>query len=249
MKALVVGLGKSGVSAAQLLLRRGFEVRVYDRSPNVEVPTGTVAFVGDAEPPAPAFADVDLVVLSPGVPPVRPRELAGLLAPHATITGELELALLSIDTSAPRVLVTGTNGKSTVTALTGELLRAGGRNPFVGGNLGTPLCALLVEVIDGRATPPDALVIECSSFQLETLSSAIRREVGMVLNITPDHLDRYENFETYAASKQRLIEMSTGMTIDLTRCPAQAGVQGSAQALLKQRPGSRPSPGNGGGRP
>jgi UDP-N-acetylmuramoylalanine--D-glutamate ligase len=204
MKALVVGLGKSGFSAAQLLARRGFEVRVYDRSTTVEVPEGAVAFLGETEPPRAAFLDVELVVLSPGVPPQRSREQQQQHAPDAIVTGELELALQCTDTPAPRVLVTGTNGKSTVTALTGELLRAGGRKPFVGGNLGTPLSALLVDVLDGRAAQPDALVIECSSFQLETLSPVIRREVGMVLNITPDHLDRYASITEYADTKAKV---------------------------------------------
>jgi UDP-N-acetylmuramoylalanine--D-glutamate ligase len=206
-RALVVGLGASGRAAARMLLCRKNEVHAYDRSASVEVPEGVVAFLGAAEPPAEAFAGVGSIVLSPGVPPGRVRELQREHAPDATVIGELELALAFATLTfgdLPTVLVTGTNGKSTVTALTGELLRAAGRRPFVGGNLGTPLSELVADVLTGRASPPDALVLECSSFQLETLSATERNDVGMVLNVTPDHLDRYASMQEYADTKARV---------------------------------------------
>ena len=141
------------------------------------------------------------------MPPERARALARELAPQATIDGELGLALRLANASeggpwarVPIVLVTGTNGKSTVTALTGELAREGGRRAFVGGNLGTPLATLLVDVLEGRESWPEALVLECSSFQLETLPD-VGHQVGMVLNITPDHLDRYASMAAYADTK------------------------------------------------
>jgi UDP-N-acetylmuramoylalanine--D-glutamate ligase len=235
-RALVIGLGASGRAIAELLVRLGVEVRVYDHNPAATgVPDGAKAFLGKGEPPPECFARVDHVVLSPGVPPERTRALARMHAPDASIEGELGLALRMVNARVggpreanppwrrvPTVLVTGTNGKSTVTALTGELLRAGGRRPFVGGNLGTPLATMLIDVLDERAKWPDALVLECSSFQLETLPPA-GHQVGMVLNITPDHLDRYPTLEAYASTKAAVFESlaSRGLALvgddDLTR--------------------------------
>jgi len=211
-RALVIGLGASGRAAAQLLVALGLEVRIYDRDANATgLPEGVTPFLGADEPPPSCFAGVDLVVLSPGVPPERPRALQREHAPTAAVEGELGLALRMIASGqggpwsrVPTVLVTGTNGKSTVTALVGELLRAGDRAPFVGGNLGTPLSTLLVDVLAGRSGWPDSLVLECSSFQLETLPP-VGHEVGMVLNVTPDHLDRYATMEAYAATKAAVL--------------------------------------------
>ncbi len=207
MTALVIGLGASGRAAAEMLRELGEEVRVYDRNAAIEVPEGADAFVGVDVPPPEAFVGVSRVVLSPGVPPERFHALAQAHAPGARVIGELELALELADIELgrlPTVLVTGTNGKSTVTALVGELLQAGARHPFVGGNLGTPLSALLRDVLRAARTAPDSLVIECSSFQLETLSPSIHRDVGMVLNVTPDHLDRYDSMESYADTKAKV---------------------------------------------
>jgi UDP-N-acetylmuramoylalanine--D-glutamate ligase len=209
MTALVIGLGASGRAAAEMLRELGVEVRVYDRNADATVPEGARAFLGDEEPPADAFADVGFVVLSPGVPPGRPRELVMAHAPHAKVTGELDVALLlgrKAFGRPPTVLITGTNGKSTVTALTGELLRAGGRTPFVGGNLGTPLAAHATAVLRGTQPPADSLVIECSSFQLETLTPLAGNDVGMILNVTPDHLDRYASMEEYADTKANVFD-------------------------------------------
>jgi UDP-N-acetylmuramoylalanine--D-glutamate ligase len=206
-RALVVGLGSSGIAAARLLLALGVEVRAYDRKRDAELPGGVEDFRGEIEIPPGALTGVDLVVLSPGVPPEGPRERTRRFAPNAEITGELGLGLRLVHgriggpwSMVPLVEITGTNGKSTVTALTGTLLREGGFNPFVGGNLGTPLCAALVDVLAGTVPWYDALVLECSSFQLETLP-AVPNDVGMVLNVTPDHLDRYPDLATYADTK------------------------------------------------
>ena len=109
------------------------------------------------------------------------------------------------------MLITGTNGKSTVTALLGHLLTEAGRAPFVGGNLGTPLSEALV----GEAALVDALVLECSSYQLETLPP-VATEVAMVLNISPDHLDRYDDLDHYAATKGRIFGGVTGSGLALT---------------------------------
>ncbi len=197
-RALVVGLGASGRMAANLLRTRGVEVVAYDRAP----PHHPLAYpvVGGQAPPAEVFAGVDLVVLSPGVPPGPARALAARHAPRARITGELALGLAELaarDPVPPVVLVTGTNGKSTVTALCAALIEAGGRRVFAGGNLGTPLCAGL---LGAGTADPEAWVLECSSFQLETFEG-FPSAVAMVLNVTPDHLDRYDSLAEYAATK------------------------------------------------
>lgn len=201
--ALIIGAGASGRAAAALLLSLGARVHVYDARADAQVPAGAVPFLGAPEPPPAAFAGVDSMVLSPGVPPARFREALAAHAPQARVSGELDLSLAVAAARwgrLPTVLITGTNGKSTVTALTGALLAEAGMRPFVGGNLGVPLAAALAE---DRGPPPGALVLECSSFQLETL--AVRPvDVAMVLNLTPDHLDRYATMTDYAAAKAQV---------------------------------------------
>jgi UDP-N-acetylmuramoylalanine--D-glutamate ligase len=165
------------------------------------VPAGVAAFVGEDTIPDRAFADLDLLVLSPGVPPAPFLDAHARLAPGAEVHGEMSLSLAVAEDRwgrLPTVLITGTNGKSTVTALTGALLTAAGQRPFVGGNLGVPLAHAL-----RTAERPDSLVLECSSFQLETLAGAAV-DVAMVLNLTPDHLDRYPTLEAYAETKARI---------------------------------------------
>lgn len=211
-RALVVGLGASGRAAASLLLDLGVAVRGYDQGDPASLPDGIEPFVGRAEPPDAAFDDVDLMVLSPGVPPGPFRERLAARSPGAEVHGELSLGLILVHARVrpgwapvPTILITGTNGKSTVTALLGELLQADGRTPFVGGNLGTTLCDHLRANLHGDAAWPSELVLECSSFQLETLPP-LPTDVGIVLNVTPDHLDRYATMEQYARTKAVVFE-------------------------------------------
>ncbi|MFO7565579.1 MAG: UDP-N-acetylmuramoyl-L-alanine--D-glutamate ligase [Enhygromyxa sp.] len=228
-RALVVGCGQSGVSAALLLRAAGCEVRLFDRRAELfsrpghqargaRLPAeldGCPRFFGAELAPDSAFEGLDLLLLSPGVPPRPWRERHRKLVPEAEIHGELSLALLAIAKGfvggdlLPTVLITGTNGKSTVTALTGAMLEAGGLEPFVGGNLGIPLCDLVLAVAKGTRKQPGALVLECSSYQLETLRvspEAPTTTVAMLLNVTPDHLDRYASIADYAATKARIFE-------------------------------------------
>jgi len=207
--ALVVGMGKSGRAAVRLLEALGTEVRAYDRQPAAGLPDSVRQFSGETVAAA-ALEGIDLLVLSPGVPPGPIRERARQHAPQATIHGELGLALHLIASEAePRwpktrtVLITGTNGKSTVTAMVGSLLEASGRRPFLGGNLGDPLCDVLTDALAGTRGWPDDLVLECSSYQLETLPT-VPTDVAMVLNVSPDHLDRYASLEDYALTKGRI---------------------------------------------
>jgi len=191
-RVVVVGLGESGVAAARLCLARGASVVGTDRAPvdqlspavrelSIEVVAGGHAGV--------AFGKADLVVVSPGVPALPELEQAALAG--VEVIGELELACRFV--TAPLVVIGGTNGKSTTTTLVGDLLRAGGRHVFVGGNLGTPAAEAVVR-------PFDAVVLEVSSFQLER-APTLHPKVSVLLNITEDHLDRYPSFVAYAEAK------------------------------------------------
>lgn len=194
LEAAVVGGGRSGRSAAALLAERGARVTILDDRPEgIESIPGGVQ-VRTLEPSA--LEAAELVVLSPGVPRVRPELHAAIAA--GKLIGEIELAAWCL--ALPMVGITGTNGKSTTTALLGEMLRAAGRRPFVGGNFGTPL-ADLARAPGGY----DLAVVELSSYQLESLEEA-RFEVGVWLNLQPDHLDRYPDLAAYARAKARLLE-------------------------------------------
>ena len=212
--ALVVGLGQSGLAAARLLLQVGVPtVRGYDQRADIPgLPSRLQPFIGQDTVPDQAMHGADLVVLSPGVTPGPVRERVAHLAGAADVFGELSLGLSLLQgpfraalPPAPTALVTGTNGKSTVTALTGTLLQASGRRVFTGGNLGTPLTTLIADALDNISAWPDNLVLECSSFQLETMNAA-PCEVAMVLNVSPDHLDRYASVAEYAHTKARVFE-------------------------------------------
>jgi len=202
-KVTVVGLARSGVAASRLCLREGALLTVTDSRPAATLEPalaelGTTAFrsvLGGHEERD--FTTADLVVISPGVPPWLPH-LRTAQAAGVPVWGEVELASRFLG-DTPLVAVTGTNGKSTTTALAGALF-AEDRATFTGGNLGTPLCE---HVLSGRRA--DVVVAELSSFQLEG-SHRLRAKVALVLNVTPDHLDRYDGLEAYAAAKARLFE-------------------------------------------
>lgn len=203
---LVLGLGESGFSAVRFLLSRGAGVRVADsrteppqagalrkQFPQVSLLTGS--FTREA------FAGVELAIISPGVP-LYDREIEAARARGVEVIGDVELfaRLLCQEHPAVRgVAITGSNGKTTVTTLTGEIFKAAGLNPFVGGNIGTPPLDALRE-----GFPFGSFVLELSSFQLETLSS-LPLEAATVLNLSEDHLDRYPGGMTdYIAAKARI---------------------------------------------
>jgi UDP-N-acetylmuramoylalanine--D-glutamate ligase len=202
----VVGLARSGVAAARLVRRVGGRVLASDASALDALSPGARALVGagcalwaGGHPPA-ALAGATLAVVSPGVPLDLPA-LTPLRSAGVPIVGELELAWLAMDADA--LAITGTNGKTTTTALTGELLRGQPRSVLVAGNIGTPLADHALDL------PGDALVVlETSSFQLET-TERFRPRVAAVLNITPDHLDRHGTFERYVEAKARILANQT----------------------------------------
>ena len=198
----VLGLGRSGVSAALLAARLGCRVSATDLKPAAELPqarqledAGVRLDLGGHDPEL--FAAADLVVVSPGVPGNEHVEAAR--ARGIDVIAEVELAYRCSRASV--VGITGSNGKSTVTSMIGAILGRSGRPCWTGGNLGTPLS----EAVSGDAdVEGGVLVVELSSFQLERIA-ALRCEVAVITNITPDHLDRYVDFAAYARAKGNIV--------------------------------------------
>jgi UDP-N-acetylmuramoylalanine--D-glutamate ligase len=202
-RVLVVGLGKSGVASALFLKRQGAHVTVSDSKSIDDLSSQIPALLdegiavetgGHGER---TFHEQDLIVVSPGVPVDAPL-LVQARALGSAVIGEIELAAQFLP--GPIVAITGSNGKTTTTSLTGEVLAAGGLRTLVGGNIGTPAISLL-----DSATPHTVTVLEVSSFQLETIDK-FRPKVAVVLNVTPDHLDRHKTFEIYTNAKARIFE-------------------------------------------
>jgi UDP-N-acetylmuramoylalanine--D-glutamate ligase len=195
---LVIGAGKSGVAAANFLARRGLDVTLVDDK----------ADAGDRLPQPldgavrrtfgsyghDVLEGIDTVVLSPGVPPSLAIVQEAHIRPIPVIS-EIELAYRHL--SGTIIAITGSNGKSTTTALIGEILRVAGRQPIVAGNIGEPLISAL------DLERPRTYVVELSSFQLEAVSE-FRANIALLLNVTPDHMDRYATFDDYAAAKYRI---------------------------------------------
>jgi UDP-N-acetylmuramoylalanine--D-glutamate ligase len=204
---LVVGLGKSGVASALFLKDQGARVTVSDTKTSEqlreEIPVLldhgiTVETGGHGER---TFRGQDLIVVSPGVP-FDAAPLVQARASGEPVIGEIELAAQHL--RGPIVAITGSNGKTTTTTLVGEVLTAGGIPTLVGGNIGTPAISLVP-----RATPETLVVLEVSSFQLETIQT-FRPKVAVILNITPDHLDRHRTFQVYVDAKARIFENQHG---------------------------------------
>lgn len=200
-KTIVVGAGKSGISAARFLASKGAKVTLNDVT-SLEQLKGIeeegISLEGGGHR-ASLFEEKDIIVLSPGVP-ANAGPLCSILAMAekrgAEIISEIELGSRFI--SAPIIAVAGTNGKSTTTAFIGELLANAGNEVFVGGNIGIPLTEYLLE-----GAKADYIVLEVSSFQLERIST-FRPFVSILLNITADHLDRYDSMAEYIEAKKRL---------------------------------------------
>ncbi len=198
---LVIGLGKSGLACAQVLRSRGVTVYATDEKPQTELDdaiskiSGYGATFVAPDSLASILPALTSAVLSPGVPLNSPVVRA-VQDHNVPVFGEIEVAFRLC--KAPIIAVTGTKGKSTTTALIGHLLRECGHVVHVGGNIGNPL---INEVLD--AGPEDWVVAEVSSFQLETIRS-FKPRVAVLLNIAPDHLDRYHSMDEYAEAKYRI---------------------------------------------
>ena len=207
-KVLVLGLGDTGMSMATWLTRHGARVRAADtrahppqadrlkrQLPQAEIITG-----GFTEA---CFKGIDLIAISPGVPLSEPM-LASALQRGVPVVGDVEIFAWALEPRPAKVIaITGSNGKSTVTALCGEMCVAAGLKTVVAGNIGLPVLDALSAIEDG-APMPDVFVLELSSFQLETTGS-LNADAATVLNVTEDHMDRYAGMTEYAAAKARVV--------------------------------------------
>ncbi|HEV7554469.1 MAG TPA: Mur ligase family protein, partial [Kofleriaceae bacterium] len=202
---VVVGLAQTGIAVAKLCARRGAHVTVTDGKPADKLAAQMAELAGvpvtwelgghDTS----TFTSADLVVMSPGVPTLP--EMTAARAAGVEVIAEIELAYRLLDPSATLIAITGTNGKSTTTALTGQLCEASGRPTFCGGNLGN---MPLIDAVDHPANVPGGLVVaEVAAFMLENCTS-FRPHVGILTNVTPDHLDRFGTMEHYAEIKGRI---------------------------------------------
>jgi UDP-N-acetylmuramoylalanine--D-glutamate ligase len=202
-RVLVLGLARQGQAAALALARRGVHVVAVDRVS--EIDAGRLAELGvevrlGTEEEA-LLAEIELVVKSAGVPNEAPLAAAAR-ARGVPIWSDVELAARILPN--PFLAVTGTNGKTTTTALLGEILRAAGRDVAVAGNIGFAVCGL-----DGQIGRDTWVVCELSSFQLEHIDS-FRPRIAVLLNLEPDHLDRHGSYEAYRAAKLRVFENQRG---------------------------------------
>ena len=230
-RVLVVGLGKSGVASALFLKAHGARVTVSDSKPEAELREEilllldqgiTVETGGHGDR---TFRGQDLIVVSPGVPFDAPQ-LEQARALGESVIGEVELASQFLP--GPMVAITGANGKTTTTTLAGEIIAAGKFNTLVGGNIGTPA----ITFVD-HARPDTWTVLEVSSFQLETIVT-FRPWIAVILNITPDHLDRHKTFTNYVNAKARIFENQQPEDFVVLNAddPTTAGLAGRSRAQL-----------------
>jgi UDP-N-acetylmuramoylalanine--D-glutamate ligase len=222
-RVLVAGMAKSGLAAIDLLKEKGAEPVACDNKPFDQLPADVRQRLEGLEfrlqSPA-AFIDVDLIVLSPGVPlDVVPE---GCTIP---VIGEVELS--SYFLKGKSIGITGSNGKTTTTALIGHILKSSGIACQVGGNIGTPPTAMVASSRDDQYN-----VLELSSYQLETISN-FRAAIGVCLNLTPDHLDRHKTMENYVAAKGRLFTTQTESGYSVLNADDPHCVEYAAQAKSK----------------
>jgi len=218
-KVVVVGMAKSGTAAVKLLLAHGATVRAVDEHPHPPV-LGIAVEAQVLE----SFGQPDLVVISPGVP----ADLAVLQTMRergVKVIGELELAAPFLQ--GGNIGVTGTNGKTTTTALTGHILRESGIPAQVGGNIGTPPAAMVE-----TSNPGEWNVLELSSFQLETIES-FHAPIAACLNVTQNHLDRHHTFENYANAKARLFETQVGGDLAVLNADDPVTVEFASRTVAK----------------
>ena len=226
-RALIVGLGKTGVSAARHFAARGWQIAVTDTRTE---PPGREQLASVAPQAECRFGRLDtallegsqIVVASPGIA-LREPLIVEALARGIEVVGDVEL--FAREAKAPVVGITGTNGKSTVTTLVGRMAARAGRVVAVGGNLGTPVLDLL------SAPVPELYVLELSSFQLETTSS-LQLVAATVLNLSEDHLDRHGTMDAYAAAKARIFRRCGTAVINVDDHWVRSMSTGSAEKVV-----------------
>jgi UDP-N-acetylmuramoylalanine--D-glutamate ligase len=202
-RVLVVGLGRSGVSSAIFLQEHGAKVIVSDSKAEAQLQSEVPALldrgisIETGRHGERTFRDQDLIVVSPGVPSDQPQ-LQHARTLGIPVIGEVELAFRFLKGKV--LAITGSNGKTTTTTLVGEILAKSGKKTLVGGNIGTPVISLA-----GQSTPDTMVVLEVSSFQLESIEQFCPW-IAAILNITPDHLDRHHTFQAYVNAKARIFE-------------------------------------------
>jgi UDP-N-acetylmuramoylalanine--D-glutamate ligase len=202
-RVLVVGLGRSGAASAIFLQEHGAKVIVSDSKSEAQLQGDVPALldrgisIETGTHGERTFRDQDLIVVSPGVPSDQPQ-LQHARTLGIPVIGEVELAFRFLQGKV--LAITGSNGKTTTTTLVGEILGKSGRKTLVGGNIGTPVISLA-----GQSTPDSQMVLEISSFQLESIQM-FRPWIAAILNITPDHLDRHHTFQAYVDAKARIFE-------------------------------------------
>jgi UDP-N-acetylmuramoylalanine--D-glutamate ligase len=234
-RVLVVGLAQTGLAVARFCAARGARVTATDSRPASALGEPVAALAGIARlelggHDEASFVGSDVVVTSPGVPQLA--EMGAARAAGVEVIAEIELAYRMLDPGAILIAITGTNGKSTTTALTGALCASSGVPTFCGGNLGNHP---LIEAVDHRANRPGGYVVaEVAGFMLETCTS-FRPKVAACLNITEDHLDRYGTMEVYASMKTRVYRWQTDQDVAIANANCaltMAGARAGAASLL-----------------
>ncbi len=228
---VVVGLAQTGIAVAKFCAARGAIVTGTDSKPLAQLDEAIEALDGIAKTlevgghETATFANADLVVMSPGVPELPETQAAR--AAGVEVIAEIELAYRFLHPEATLIAITGTNGKSTTTALTGSLCEASGKPTFCGGNLGN---MPLIDAVDHAGNRPGGYVVaEVAGFMLEFCTS-FRPKVGACLNITEDHLERYITLERYASMKTRIYEWQTRDDLAIANANCQLTVDGAEHA-------------------
>lgn len=230
-RVLVVGLGRSGVSSAIFLQEHGAKVIVSDSKAEAQLQKEVPALldrgisIETGRHGERTFRDQDVIVVSPGVPSDQPQ-LQHARTLGIPVIGEVELAFRFLKGKV--LAITGSNGKTTTTTLVGEILAKSGKKTLVGGNIGTPVISLA-----GQSTPETMVVLEVSSFQLESIEQFCPW-IAAILNITPDHLDRHHTFEAYVAAKARIFEkqQSTDFAVLNADDPTCVGLKDKVKGTL-----------------
>jgi len=231
-EAAVIGLGRSGTAAARLLVSHGLRVYASDSAQTDAIESAAVELAEAGVTVDVGLHDLDrirrasVVIVSPGVPPSAPPVSAARYA-QREILAELDLGVVMLPKTR-LIVITGTNGKTTTTALVGHILREAGINAVTAGNIGVPITGVAAERV-----PPEWIAVEASSFQLHD-SPHLKATIGVLTNLSPDHLDRYESTQSYYADKKNLFANATSESVWMLNADDEA-VLGLAEGVPGKR--------------